>query len=106
MAVTPEGLRRMAELVLGQIAALEVSDGAEQSARSVTIEAELTDEGLRLVSEFDSGFANFDWRERRVILTDGTAFDVEAEDLGRKAEGSVWTLEIVVVLTRLESQGA
>lgn len=47
---------------------------------------------------FGENDANFDWRERGVKLADGTLVDRTVEDGGRKAPGSVWTVETVLDL--------
>lgn len=51
-----------------------------------------------LRATFGEEAANFDWREIGVKLSDGTLIDRTIDDGGRKAQGSVWTLESVLDL--------
>lgn len=51
-----------------------------------------------LRTTFGENEANFDWRERGVLTSEGVLIDRAVADQGRKVQGSVWTLEAVVDL--------
>lgn len=114
----PEGLRRLWEIVTGEAddslqgGTLVVSDGTQEA--SVTIdefpyvqvfdgqgdgtspggEAPRGTARLSISATFGSDVANFTWAERRVVTREGVVLDIEAEDGGRKAPGSEWTLYV------------
>lgn len=54
-----------------------------------------TDSGVMIVlqSVFGEDNANFDWRERGFTSVQGVLIDRSVDDQGRKAPGSIWTLE-------------
>lgn len=93
---------------------LRVSDGTTTaSTRATTVEVRQADvDGesyavLHLEGEFGSSEANFEWRRRDVALVvpgqSDVTLDRDTIDLGRKAEGGVWT---VVADIALRVQGA
>lgn len=93
--LTAEGRRRLGELVVAEVAALRVLDGTGNRTTSEITGHRFEEDGsLVLQAEFDSSFANFEWREQQVVLKDDTVLDTDTQDLGRKVEGSVWSLEI------------
>jgi hypothetical protein len=51
-----------------------------------------------LSATFGSEAANFEWLEHGVRTPDGRLLDRTVEDMGRKAPGSVWTLDAVLDL--------
>ena len=78
------------------IATLAVSDG-ERSAQAPAV-ATVQDGTAILHAEFASQEANFEWRTREVRSAQGVVIDREDEDGGRKAPGSVWSLEVQLEL--------
>jgi hypothetical protein len=97
VSLTPQGaaLTAAAMRPLLDAGELEVSDG-QQTARAAITSAEVVDGELRLSATFAEGDANFEWSQRAVITPDGTRFDVEPEDLGRKARGTAWDLTVAL----------
>lgn len=97
-----EGVRALIEGVGNQFV-IRVSDGtavASTIANTVDIRA-FEEDGHRYVAlhvegEFESTFANFDWRRRDVAIVVPMGSDITLDrqeiDLGRKVEGSVWTV--------------
>jgi hypothetical protein len=101
--LTSRGLAWLAGWVAGELegGSLFVGDNDQQSATKPieNIEVSVDDDGVHLVTltaTFGEPEANFDWNVRGVVLADGTDIDRKVVDQGRKAEGSVWTLEIVL----------
>lgn len=98
--LTAEGATALWEN-LGETYVLRVSDGT-QTASTIATSVEIADGVLTVEGEFDSSFANFEWRQRDVALVvpgkPDVTIDREPVDLGRKAEGSVWTLVAKVEL--------
>lgn len=106
---TPEGINltlgALAPLLAGgQLRVLDGDNepGEAQSATAPVGEIDLRDGTLIMSATFGEQEANFDWRAREVLTADGTVLDRIVEDLGRKAPGSVWTLEAVVSLQEPE----
>jgi hypothetical protein len=99
MALTPDGRVVMATLLSQRLqgGVIVVSDGNGAST-SVPMTVAVQDGQVVCVGEFNELAGNFDWRVRRVVDAAGTVVDEEAEDMGRKAPGSVWTLEAVIEL--------
>lgn len=95
MSLTPEGAALTAATMRDVLAdgQLEVSDGT-QSARADVVGAEVIDGELLLTATFAERDANFEWSQRTVIARDGTRYDAESGDLGRKAPGSAWALTV------------
>lgn len=97
MALTPEGA---AALWDGHTWFLRVTDGTT----TATTEATATIDGgkLTLEGEFGTGEANFEWKQRSVALAPNSGSDITVDredvDLGRKVEGSIWTLVATVEL--------
>lgn len=77
----------------GQTAWAELDDGFPRIQR--------TEDGVMLVlrATFGEDVANFDWHERGVTSVQGVLIDRSVEDHGRKAPGTVWTLEAQLELT-------
>jgi hypothetical protein len=70
-----------------------VSDGA-QKAEAPFDAAPIVDGGqIKVSATFGEQVANFDWLERDIISAGGVVLDHQEQDRGRKAEGSVWTLD-------------
>lgn len=95
--LTPEGAKRILEIVAADIegGAIVVTDG-EQSA-SVTIEkVTIDDDGASVLVQgtFGEDAANFEWKQRKVVTAKGIVLDLDEEDGGRKAKGSVWSLGV------------
>lgn len=92
--LTVEGATEIWE-TLGDEWVLRISDGT-QTASTVATVAEVNGAVLHVEGEFASGFANFEWAIRSVVRVRADNSDVTIDrqevDLGRKAEGSVWTL--------------
>lgn len=115
---TSEGLRRLLEIVTGEVddslkdGTLVVSDGTNEAAITIgefpfvqvfdddTIAPEGEERPpngtvrLSLDATFGSDVANFEWVERRVVTREGVVLDIEREDGGRKAPGAEWTLYV------------
>lgn len=90
-------------LIVGN-GATPVERSDERLAGDLTAYAELddgfprierTDDGIMLVlrATFAEQVANFDWRERGVTSVQGVLIDRAVQDQGRKAPGTVWTLQ-------------
>src|SRR3954451_12512481 len=105
--LTPEGLTRIWQMLIGasddslQGGSIEVSDG-QNSERSPIANFNVTTEGstatLTVDAEFGEDAANHDWSTRSVLTRAGVVIDVEDNDGGRKAPGSIWTIEIDIDL--------
>lgn len=79
-------------------AELFVSDGSQRAVAPLDDGfPQLASEGggVVLQATFSGDAANFDWRERGVLV-DGEIIDTATEDGGRKADGAIWTLRIVL----------
>lgn len=100
--LTSEGAALLWSIITGastdQISALRVTDGITSATAELDEPARADENALILVATFGDGDANFEWRERLVISRDGVVVDREAQDLGRKAQGSEWTLEATLLL--------
>lgn len=104
---TPEGLQWLGEWIaeeLRESAWLVVADGQGESAVATITEAvyKVREDGSSAVectALFDSDQANFEWAKHDVKLKDGTIIDRETEDLGRKADGAIWTLKVAVLIS-------
>lgn len=77
---------------------LRVLGPDEHNAAAAIETVEFNAEGVVVSATFPADFANFEWRAREVVTTDGTVIDRQEEDLGRKAPGAEWTLEAVIEL--------
>ncbi len=95
---TSDGLNWLAVIVEERLAGAQLQVGNGETAVAVPIESiEVAEDGtVKLVGTFGEEQANFDWRSRSILLADGTEIDRVEEDQGRKAQGSVWTLEAEV----------
>lgn len=100
MALTPDGATALWE-ALGEQYVLRVSDGTTTASTMATL-VEIANGTLTVEGEFESSEANFEWRQRDVALVQpgqpDVTIDREAIDLGRKAEGSVWTISATLEL--------
>lgn len=98
MAFTADGNALAAHGLILQLldAQLVVTDGGDQLARVPVDDTFPRRDGatITLRGTFGEGEANFEWRVRRVETADGKVVDEEAGDMGRKAAGAVWDLEI------------
>jgi hypothetical protein len=95
VSLTPDGAAIMAGLLAGQLQGgeLEVSDGNGSADRAeLTAVADAAVVACRAV--FGEQQANFEWRVRRVLDPAGQVVDEQAEDMGRKAPGAIWPLEV------------
>lgn len=100
--LTSEGAALLWAIVTGasddRIIALRVTDGSASATAALDEPARAEENALILVATFPDGVANFEWRERLVVSRDGVIVDRESQDLGRKAQGSEWTLEATLEL--------
>lgn len=89
--LTPAGQELLFDLLALDLAkgSIEISDG-KKSARASVEKSEVDDGVLKLVATFAADVANFEWRERRVVASNGNVIDKAVEDGGRKAAGAVW----------------
>lgn len=94
MPLTPEGATEIWE-ALGDAWVLRISDGTNTASTVATV-VEVDGATLHVEGEFTSTEANFEWRIRSVVRVrpnnEDVTIDREEVDLGRKAEGSIWTL--------------
>lgn len=93
-----------ARLIVGNSSKPVAADD-ERLAGDLTAWAELDDgfpqvEGATITfhATFGEDVANFDWNERGVTSVQGVLLDRSVDDQGRKAPGTVWTLEAVLEL--------
>lgn len=101
--LTPEGLQRIWEIVARQSddsikgGAIVVTDGTDSHSATIE-EATVTLEGdtasLVVAGTFSEDEGNFEWTNRQVVTAQGTVLDEDSEDGGRKAQGSVWSIEV------------
>lgn len=105
--LTPEGLAHIWSMLTGtsddSLAGgfIEVGAGTDtdrQPIRNFVISQEGSATRLTVDAEFGEESANFDWSQRSVLTKQGVVIDVEQEDGGRKAVGSVWEIEIDIDL--------
>lgn len=95
MSLTADGAATLAQLLATQLQGgqLEVSDGNGSADRAaLTAVADAAVVACRAV--FSDQQANFEWRVRRVLDPAGRVVDEQAEDMGRKAPGAIWPLEV------------
>lgn len=78
-----------------QGAQIVVANGREEASQDASVQVNADTGEVVLRAEFGEGEANFDWSQRRVEWN-GTVFDLEDEDLGRKVQGSVWVAEVAI----------
>lgn len=101
---TEEGTEWLGEWIAGELqngAWIVVADGQGESAVATITEAKYVtrDDGstvVECVALFDEQNANFEWTKRSVKLNDGKIIDREVEDMGRKKQGSVWTIKVSI----------
>lgn len=100
MSFTEAGLAWLAELLVSNAAdaRIIVSDGASQKAATTVTSIERDGATIRAVATFGEGEANFDWRERSLVVGD-QVIDTEKEDQGRKVAGAAWTVEVEIDLS-------
>lgn len=98
--LTPDGATAIWE-ALGEQYVLRVSDGTQTASTMATL-VEIDNGTLTVEGEFVSGEANFEWRQRDVALVvpgqKDLTLDREQVDLGRKTEGSIWTISATLEL--------
>lgn len=95
---TERGLAHLAASLAADLenAQIVVTDGENQDGASVTKVA-VDGAEVTATAVFGEDKANFDWKERWLIL-DGTVIDSETADFGRKSAGAVWSIDAVVDL--------
>jgi hypothetical protein len=105
--LTPEGLAHIWAMLTGQSddslagGFIEVGAGSDtdrQPIRNFVVAQADGATRLTVDAEFGEERANFDWSQRSVLTKQGVVIDVEADDGGRKAVGSVWEIEIDIDL--------
>lgn len=96
---TPDGLAWGARALAAGLAgsSLVVTDGSSKAVAMVEA-IEVIDDIVILRASFGEAEGNFEWKQRSVVLQDGTEVDRLVEDQGRKAPGSIWTAEARIAL--------
>lgn len=106
--LTPEGLAHIWSMLTGtsddSLAGgfIEVGAGTDTDRQPIrNFVVAQVDGATRLTvdAEFGEENGNFDWSQRSVLTKQGVVIDVESDDGGRKAVGSVWEIEIDIDLT-------
>ena len=102
---TERGLAHLAASLAADLesAQIVVTDGDNQDGASVT---KVVVDGTEVTATavFGEDKANFDWKERWLILN-GEVIDREAADFGRKSAGAVWSIDAVVDLRAADGGG-
>lgn len=101
MAFTAEGNGIAADGLAEQLvgATIVVTDGSQEAEAPLSQGYPIPDGAIvRLKATFGESAANFEWRARRVKNAGGLVVDQETVDMGRKAAGAVWDLEIELEL--------
>lgn len=105
--LTPEGLAHIWAMLTGasddslQGGFIEVGAGSETDRQPIqNFVVAQADGACRLTvdAEFGEENGNFDWSQRTVLTKQGVVIDVETSDGGRKAQGSIWSIEIDIDL--------
>lgn len=97
MAFTTDGHELTAHGLVEQLAgaSIEVSDGTQTASTTIDDGFPQRDGAtIALRATFGQSEANFEWRVHRVVTAAGLAVDEEQVDMGRKAPGAVWVLDI------------
>ena len=95
--LTPEGQHALALDTAARFkgGTVRVSDGTA-SAEAPILEVSVSEGHVRVGAEFGGQEANFEWKIRELVGSDGTVLDRTLADMGRKSEGSVWTVDASV----------
>lgn len=111
--LTPEGAAHIWAMLTGSVddsiqgGFIEVGSGSETDRQPIqNFVVAQVDGATRLTvdAEFGEEAANFDWSQRTVLTKSGVVIDVEQEDGGRKAQGSIWSIEVDIDLVLSPSQ--
>ena len=95
--LTPDGQRALAADTAARLegGTVRVSDGSS-SAESPILAVTAQDGRVEVEAEFGGQDANFEWRVRELVASDGTVLDRTEADMGRKSEGSLWAVDATV----------
>lgn len=96
---TQAGLEWLAERLLAgaEGATIVVRGLDDQEATTPVTSTERIDTAVHFRGVFGENEANFEWTSRALVIG-GEEIDLDVEDMGRKVQGAIWNVEVVLSL--------
>jgi hypothetical protein len=97
--LTPSGATAVADFLAVRLDGGSIRVGNDSDTASVPIQTAVTDgDTVTVRGVFPELEANFDWRYREVLDSDGTVIDRDDTDFGRKVLGAVWAVDVPITV--------